>query len=92
MEKAFTKTAEQAVQELNSDAAKGLTQDEASVRLVKYGPNSLGEEKKVRQVGVKAVCKTPKSIKNDADIEAYVSSIRTKLKEQLLGNDELVIL
>lgn len=47
MEKAFTKTAEQAVQELNSDAVKGLTQDEASLRLVKYGPNSLGEEKKV---------------------------------------------
>ena len=50
-----------------------------------------GEEKKVRQVGVKSVCKTPHSIKSEADIEAYVSSIRTKLKEQLSGNDELVI-
>lgn len=47
MEKAFTKTADQVVQELGTDAVNGLTQDEASLRLVKYGPNTLGEEKKV---------------------------------------------
>ena len=47
MEKAYTKTADEVIAELNTNAASGLTQDEASLRLVKYGTNSLGEEKKV---------------------------------------------
>ena len=36
--------------------------------------------------------KTPQSIKSDADIDAYVASIRAKLRAELGDNDELVIL
>ncbi len=46
MEKSFSKSAQQVVSELNSDETKGLTKAEAAARLEKYGPNSLGEEKK----------------------------------------------
>lgn len=47
MENAFTKSTEQILKELDTDCVKGLTSDEASLRFAKYGPNSLGEEKKV---------------------------------------------
>ena len=48
--------------------------------------------KTVRKVSSRVIFKTPQTIANDADIEAYVSTVRAKLKEQLSGNDELVIL
>ena len=47
MENAFTKTVDEITKELETDRIKGLTKDEASQRLAKNGPNSLGEEKKV---------------------------------------------
>ena len=47
MTKPFSATAEQIAKEIDTDLVKGLTSDEASLRLAKNGPNSLGEEKKV---------------------------------------------
>ena len=47
MDKAFSKSTEEVVRELNTDAAVGLTKKEAEDRLIKNGPNTLGEEKKV---------------------------------------------
>ena len=61
-------------------------------KIIEAKPKSGGQEKKIRKIGVKAVCQTPHSIKSDADIDAYVASVRARLKEQLSGNDELVIL
>ncbi|MBP5654133.1 MAG: cation-translocating P-type ATPase [Clostridiales bacterium] len=46
MSKYFAMNKEDTVSELNTDIKKGLTSDEAAARLAKYGPNSLGEEKK----------------------------------------------
>jgi len=46
MEKTFSQTAEKVVNELKTDMEKGLSSAEAQSRLEKYGPNSLGEEKK----------------------------------------------
>lgn len=42
----FKVLAEDAAKELNTDIKKGLTSDEASGRLKKYGPNALIEKKK----------------------------------------------
>ena len=47
MTKPFSATAEQIAKEIDTDLVKGLTSNEASLRLAKNGPNSLGEEKKV---------------------------------------------
>ena len=44
MEKAFQKSAEDLSKELNTDLKKGLSGQEASIRLTKYGPNILKEE------------------------------------------------
>ena len=48
--------------------------------------------KTVRKVSSRVIFKTPQTISSDADIDAYVASVKAKLKEQLSGNDELVIL
>ena len=48
--------------------------------------------KTVRKVSSRVIFKTPQTIASDADIDAYVASVKAKLKEQLSGNDELVIL
>lgn len=61
-------------------------------RILEAKPQDGGEKTKVRKVSSKAICKTPQSIKTEADIDAYVASIRAKLKAELSGNDELVIL
>ena len=61
-------------------------------KILEAKPGASAESKKVKKVGTKAICQTPHTLKNDADIEAYVSAIRAKLREQLSGNDELVIL
>ena len=55
-------------------------------------PTTPVKTKTVRKVSSRVIFKTPQTIANDADIEAYVSTVRAKLKEQLSGNDELVIL
>ncbi|MCR4689600.1 MAG: cation-translocating P-type ATPase [Saccharofermentans sp.] len=47
MDKAYSKSTEQIAEELGTDLVNGLEQTEASLRLAKNGPNSLGEEKKV---------------------------------------------
>ena len=47
MENAFTKTVDEITKELGTDRIKGLSMEEASSRLAKFGPNSLGEETKV---------------------------------------------
>ncbi len=47
MEKTFSKSAEQVVIDLKTNESTGLTKAEAQERLEKFGPNSLGEEKKV---------------------------------------------
>ena len=47
MDKAYSKTIEQVTNELKTDIEKGLSSEEAAKRLEKYGPNTLGEEKKV---------------------------------------------
>ncbi|MDP3973450.1 MAG: calcium-translocating P-type ATPase, PMCA-type [Candidatus Daviesbacteria bacterium] len=45
MEKAYLKSVEQTIQELQTDQQKGLTAQEAEKRLTKYGLNILQEEK-----------------------------------------------
>ena len=55
-------------------------------------PTPQVKTKTVRKVSSRVIFKTPQTIANDADIEAYVSTVRAKLKEQLSGSDELVIL
>ena len=45
MNQPFSKTKENVVDELNTDIKSGLSNNEAQARLLKYGPNSLGEEK-----------------------------------------------
>ena len=47
MEKPFSKSIEDVISGLGTDKDKGLTSTEAGERIEKYGPNSLGEEKKV---------------------------------------------
>lgn len=47
MENAYSKSVEEITKELGTDRIKGLSAEEASQRLAKNGPNSLGEEKKV---------------------------------------------
>ena len=47
MKNAFTKNVDEIISELETDRVKGLSAEEASQRLAKNGPNSLGEEKKV---------------------------------------------
>lgn len=47
LDKAFSRSTEEVVRELNTDAAVGLTKQEAGDRLLKNGPNTLGEEKKI---------------------------------------------
>jgi len=47
MEKPFASSTEEVIKNLGTDPEKGLTSTEAGERLEKYGPNSLGEEKKV---------------------------------------------
>ena len=61
-------------------------------KILEAKPQGGGTKTKVRRVSSKAICKTPQSIKTDADIDAYVASIRAKLKAELGDNDELVIL
>ena len=61
-------------------------------KILEAKPQGGGPQTKVRKVSSKAICKTPQSIKTDADIDAYVASIRAKLKAELGDNDELVIL
>ena len=61
-------------------------------KILEAKPADPGNQKKVRRVSSKAICKTPQSIKSDADIDAYVASIRVKLRAELGDNDELVIL
>ena len=41
-----TKSAKEVLQELNVDSSKGLSNEEAGQRLIKYGPNKLPEKKK----------------------------------------------
>ena len=48
--------------------------------------------KVVRRISPRIIVKTPQSIKTEADIDAYVAAIRAKIKAELAGNDELVIL
>jgi predicted DNA-binding protein (UPF0278 family) len=48
--------------------------------------------KTIRKISSRVVFKTPQTISSDADIDSYLSSVRAKIKEQLSGNDELVIL
>ena len=47
MEKPFVGSVEEVLAKLGTDTEKGLTSTEAGERLEKFGPNSLGEEKKV---------------------------------------------
>ena len=47
MEKPFTGSIEEVLNKLGTDTDKGLTSTEAGERLEKFGPNTLGEEKKV---------------------------------------------
>lgn len=47
LEKTFSISAEETLKNLNTDENKGLSSEEAAKRLEKYGPNSLGEEKKI---------------------------------------------
>lgn len=47
MEKSFSRSTEEVVNELQTNPATGLTSQEAQSRLAKNGPNTLGEEKKV---------------------------------------------
>lgn len=47
MTKPFSASAEQIAKEIDTDLVKGLSSSEASLRLAKNGPNSLGEEKKI---------------------------------------------
>jgi Ca2+-transporting ATPase len=47
MDKAYAKEADRVAAELESNAVIGLSEEEAAIRLVKNGPNSLGEEKKI---------------------------------------------
>jgi hypothetical protein len=61
-------------------------------KILEAKPGSDPGTKKVKKVGTKAICQTPHTLKDEADIDAYVATIRAKLKEQLSGNDELVIL
>lgn len=79
-EKARIETAE-AERKQREQAQNGGTQGSVVVKT-----------KTVRKVSSRVIFKTPQTIANDADIDAYVSSVRAKLKEQLSGNDELVIL
>ena len=46
MEKAYALNKKQVLEQLNSDETIGLSQSEAEKRLIQYGLNSLGEEKK----------------------------------------------
>lgn len=46
MEKAYALNKKQVLEQLNSDETIGLSQTEAEKRLIQYGLNSLGEEKK----------------------------------------------
>jgi len=46
LEKVYAKSINEVLTELKTDAEKGLSAGEAQERFEKYGPNSLGEEKK----------------------------------------------
>lgn len=46
MDHPFSETKESVIEELKTDIKNGLSNSEAQARLQKYGPNSLGEEKK----------------------------------------------
>ena len=47
MDKSFSKSIKDTIEELKTDETRGLTSQEAKARLEKFGPNSLGEEKKI---------------------------------------------
>ena len=47
MDKSFSKSIKETITELKTDETRGLSSEEARSRLEKFGPNSLGEEKKV---------------------------------------------
>ena len=47
MDKAYSKSIDRVTNELKTDIEKGLSSEEAAKRLAEYGPNTLGEEKKV---------------------------------------------
>lgn len=47
MERPFSRTTEEITKELGTDLVSGLSATEAEKRLLEFGPNSLGEEKKI---------------------------------------------
>lgn len=47
MDKSFSKSIKETITELKTDETRGLSSEEARSRLEKFGPNSLGEEKKI---------------------------------------------
>lgn len=55
-------------------------------------PNPVPPVTKTRKISTKAICKTPTTIKSQADIDAYIASVKAKLEEQLNNNDEVIIL
>ena len=56
------------------------------------GASQQPKPKAIRKISSRVVFKTPQTISSDADIDSYLSAVRAKIKEQLSGNDELVIL
>lgn len=56
------------------------------------GGGAPAQTKKTFKVSTKAICKTPQSLKTEADIDAYVEAIKKNLKDKLAENDELIIL
>lgn len=48
--------------------------------------------KKVRKISAKSICKTPVTIKTQADVDAYIASVKASLEAQLDNNDEVIIL
>ena len=48
--------------------------------------------KKVRKISAKVICKTPMTIKTQADVDAYIASVKASLEAQLNNNDEVIIL
>lgn len=48
--------------------------------------------KKTKKISAKIICKTPTTIKNQADIDAYIANVKASLEAQLHENDEVIIL
>lgn len=47
---------------------------------------------RIRKISAKVICRTPATIKNSADIDAYIASVKANLEAQLGDNDEVIIL